>query len=174
MVLLISTPHPWMHGLLNFLLRGKAINRHSGTQIDDIEENETLIIRFIEEPDQNSWNQLRKLTDKEIASLAKCMVAQVKLKGPFLSYSDFVNRRLSNGPESMDSEKAKGSVQNFVTIDLEDWELSLRPTRVHLGYGVRCKQPLQMLGLIYHKTVASITGAFHRSLVLDGMRIHPI
>ena len=73
-------------------LRGKAVNRHSGTPIDDIQEDETPIIRFIEEPDQeNSWNQLRKLTDKEIASLAKCMVAQVKLKGPFLSYSDFVN-----------------------------------------------------------------------------------
>jgi hypothetical protein len=106
-------------------LRGKAVSRRSGTPIDDIEEDETPIIRFIEEPDQeNSWNQLRKLTDKEIARLAKCMVAQVKLKGPFLSYSDFVNRRLSNGPESSDSDKAKGSVQNFVTIGLEDWALS--------------------------------------------------
>jgi hypothetical protein len=107
-------------------LRGKAVSRRSGTPINDIQEDETPIIRFIEEPDQeNSWNQLRKLTDKEIAKLAKAMVAQVKLKGPFLSYSDFVNRRLSNGPERSGTDTAKGSVQNFVTIGLEDWGLSL-------------------------------------------------
>ena len=153
-------------------LRGKAVSRRSGTPVNDIEEDETPIIRFIEEPDQeNSWNQLRKLTDKEIASLAKCMVAQVKLKGPFLSYSDFVNRRLSNGPESSDSDKGKGSVQNFVTIDLENGNFPRRPTQVHLGYAVRCKQLLQMLGLIHHKVVVFKTGVFHRSLVLDGMKI---
>jgi hypothetical protein len=100
-------------------LRGKAVSRRSGTPIN-IQDDETPIIRFIEEPDQeNSWNQFRKLTDKEIAKLAKTMVKQVKLAGPFLSFSDFVNRRLAPGPQN--PEKAAGSGQNFVTKTLEEW-----------------------------------------------------
>ena len=37
----------------------------------------------------------RVLSDEEVCRLAECIVEQVKLRGPFLSISDFVNRRLS-------------------------------------------------------------------------------
>ena len=63
--------------------------------------NSTPVVRFLEEPlasDDNNWNELRSLSDTEIASLAKNIVKQVKLRGPFLSFSDFVNRRLIPGP----------------------------------------------------------------------------
>lgn len=40
------------------------------------------------------WTGWRELTDKEIDELAKAMVKQVKKRGPFLSMSEFVNRRL--------------------------------------------------------------------------------
>ncbi len=42
-----------------------------------------------------TWRGFRSLTDSEVEDLAKEIVQQVKLRGPFLSLSDFVNRRLS-------------------------------------------------------------------------------
>ncbi len=44
------------------------------------------------------WDGLRVLDDNEIEELAKRIVEQVKLRGPFLSMADFLNRRL--GPDS--------------------------------------------------------------------------
>jgi hypothetical protein len=96
-------------------LRGLAVeNANVGSE-------ETPVIRLLEEPDANDWNKLRVLTDPEIESLAKALVKQVKLRGPFLSFSDFVNRRLALGPMDSDPSKAKGTRVNFVQYDLEDW-----------------------------------------------------
>lgn len=54
------------------------------------------------------WTAWRELEDKEIEELAEAMVKQVKLRGPFLSLSEFVNRRLdAKKPELA----AKGAMQ---------------------------------------------------------------
>lgn len=42
----------------------------------------------------NQWTGYRTISDDEIDELAIAIVKQVKLRGPFLSMSDFVNRRL--------------------------------------------------------------------------------
>ena len=85
-------------------------------------EDETPIIRFIDQPTTNEWNQMRLLSDAEIRALATSIVKQVKLRGPFLSMSDFINRRLSLGPMDSDPSKSKGTRVNFVQYDLSKWE----------------------------------------------------
>ena len=46
--------------------------------------------------DQDYWDGVLRLDDDEISDLAEKIVEQVRLRGPFMSLSDFVNRRLSS------------------------------------------------------------------------------
>lgn len=47
--------------------------------------------------DPAAWTGVRMLTPAQIERLARECVRQVKLRGPFLNLSDFINRRLGNG-----------------------------------------------------------------------------
>jgi len=49
--------------------------------------------------DPEQWLGWRELSDAEIDELAVAMVKQVKKRGPFLSLSEFINRRLSTQTE---------------------------------------------------------------------------
>ena len=75
--------------------------------------NSTPFPRFTNHPDpkNNSWNKLRTLTDDEVSSLAFAMVEQVKLRGPFLSFSDFTNRRI------------QGNKANRLLDHFSDWDV---------------------------------------------------
>jgi hypothetical protein len=46
--------------------------------------------------DRDQWLGFRTLTDPQIEELAKAVVKQVRLRGPFLSIADFINRRPGN------------------------------------------------------------------------------
>ncbi len=46
--------------------------------------------------DENAWKGIRQLNEDQIDKLAEEMVRQVKLRGPFLNMSDFINRRLND------------------------------------------------------------------------------
>lgn len=46
--------------------------------------------------DDAAWSGYRSLTDSETDLLARAIVNQVRLRGPFLSMADFVNRRLAD------------------------------------------------------------------------------
>ena len=58
--------------------------------------------------DPEQWSGWRELTDTEITELSEAMVAQVKLRGPFLSLSEFINRRLDNSDSDL---SLKGALQ---------------------------------------------------------------
>ena len=69
-------------------------------------ENPTLVAAPIRAILQ--WFGKRVLTDQEIDELAAAMVKQVKERGPFLSLSEFINRRLDR---SSDEFSLKGALQ---------------------------------------------------------------
>lgn len=73
-----------------------------GTDIPNSTASGTPFPRFFEEINQNNWNKICTLDDQEILELSKSLVKQVKLRGPFLSFADFVNRRIqSEAKESL-------------------------------------------------------------------------
>jgi hypothetical protein len=64
------------------------------------------------------WLAWRSLKDEEIDELAEAMVEQVKRRGPFLSLSEFVNRRLGGGDKKL-------SVKGALQAALDDPDVSI-------------------------------------------------
>lgn len=58
------------------------------------------------------WSGVRYLTDDHLQRLAEECVKQVKLRGPFLNFSEFVNRRLSD-----DELGLMGALQSAIDYD---------------------------------------------------------
>lgn len=69
--------------------------------------------------DPNAWKGIRRLSDSQIDRLAEEIVKQVKLRGPFLNMSDFINRRLSN-----DRFGVSGALQ--AAIDWDEFDNNYR------------------------------------------------
>lgn len=57
----------------------------------------------------NGWEAFSRLSDQDIDLLAAKIVDEVKTRGPFMSLSDFVNRRISD-----DSSSAQGALQDAI------------------------------------------------------------
>lgn len=79
---------------------------------------------------QLRWQGYRQLTDPQIKDLATRIVTEVRNRGPFLSMSEFVNRRL--GPAS-DERTLKGAVQ--AAIELADVNTPLANDGLDLNAG---------------------------------------
>lgn len=78
----------------------------SDKEMDDPETGETM-------PDGSpGWSGVRFLGDDELEKLAEECVKQVKLRGPFLNFSEFVNRRLSD-----DALGTMGALQSAIDYD---------------------------------------------------------
>ena len=50
--------------------------------------------------EQDHWSGFASLNDDQLQRLSEEIVQEVKLRGPFLSMGDFVNRRLANPPDN--------------------------------------------------------------------------
>jgi len=57
----------------------------------------------------NEWEKLSRLSDSDISNLAAKIVDEVRTRGPFMSISDFVNRRITNG-----SSSSQGALQEAI------------------------------------------------------------
>jgi hypothetical protein len=60
-------------------------------------------------PEENYWLGAREYTDAELQTLAEKIVEQVRLRGPFLSMAEFVNRRLGS-----DETAQRGALQQAI------------------------------------------------------------
>jgi hypothetical protein len=58
------------------------------------------------------WSGFSRLTDADITALATEIVDQVKIRGPFMSISDFVNRKV--GGTSVTNEHQAGAIQTAI------------------------------------------------------------
>ncbi|MES2920333.1 MAG: hypothetical protein V4819_02235 [Verrucomicrobiota bacterium] len=86
----------------------------------DVKGNEARVSRFrlpasesqkdsSVDPKEAYWLGAREYTDAELQLLAEKIVEQVRLRGPFLSMSEFVNRRLGTGPTAQ-----RGALQQAI------------------------------------------------------------
>jgi hypothetical protein len=57
----------------------------------------------------NGWEGFSRLSDSDIDNLAASIVDEVRTRGPFMSLSDFVNRRIST-----DNSSALGAIQEAI------------------------------------------------------------
>ena len=90
-------------------LRGQTLPDGSGTT------SATALTRFARafgaaDGASNPWTSYRELNDTEIDDLAAKVVDEVRARGPFMSLSDFVNRRLINN----DAFGLKGALQSAI------------------------------------------------------------
>jgi hypothetical protein len=68
--------------------------------------------------DLQQWKGLRVINEDEIDALAQAMVREVKKRGPFLSLSEFVNRRLDSN--NTNGTALKGALQAALDYDGSD------------------------------------------------------
>lgn len=82
----------------------------------------------------SAWSEVRMLEPEAIRRLAEEMVKQVRKRGPFLSMSDFINRRLESGEHGL-----KGALQ--AAIDATDINRDFQEVKIQGLTGSLFKNP---------------------------------
>ena len=90
----------------------------------------------------SAWSEVRMLEAESIRRLAEEMVKQVRMRGPFLSMSDFVNRRLEEGDHGL-----KGALQ--AAIDATDINRDFNEVEVTEAKGEMFKNPKAGVGSMH-------------------------
>ncbi len=88
---------------------------------------------------RNSWLGGREISDEEIDQLAIAMVAEVRKRGPFLSLSEFVNRRLDSSNREL---SLKGALQAAIDAESVDINRAFRtPERMFSAVEINSMNP---------------------------------
>ena len=90
----------------------------------------------------SAWGEVRMLEPEGIRMLAEKIVEQVRERGPFLSMSDFVNRRLEEGKNGL-----KGALQ--AAIDATDINRDFEEVKVPEARGEMFKNPEAGMGSLH-------------------------
>ncbi|BCX46263.1 hypothetical protein HAHE_01710 [Haloferula helveola] len=132
-----STSVDAWHAVFAGIRERKAVYRDRSGQLGEIEapDGHIVVTRFNTEvsdkemddagrgvvmPDGSSgWSGVRFLDDEQLRKLAEECVKQVKQRGPFLNFSEFINRRLSN-----DELGLMGALQSAIDYDDDSPESS--------------------------------------------------
>ncbi|MEK7953226.1 hypothetical protein [Luteolibacter soli] len=61
---------------------------------------------------ETQWSGFRQLSDQQLDELAKRIVQEVKKRGPFLSMSDFVNRRIGSNSDETRRGALEAAIEN--------------------------------------------------------------
>jgi hypothetical protein len=76
----------------------------------------------------NQWTGFRTLTDQQIGKLATALVEEIRLRGPFLSLSDFINRRPSNNADLARQGALQSAIEHAgINGDLDKASRALGP-----------------------------------------------
>lgn len=90
----------------------------------------------------SAWGEVRMLEAESIRKLAEEMVEQVRKRGPFLSMSDFINRRLEQGENGL-----KGALQ--AAIDATDINRDFNDVKVPEARGNMFRNPAAGMGSLH-------------------------
>ena len=103
----------------------------------------------------SEFTGFRNLSDKQIENLAQRVVDQVRLRGPFLSLSEFVNRQLSN-----DTNLAlAGAVQTALNLLTEDPMAKLRNPVNSLSDNTMAANDPKLAGVGYEFVESAVGGS---------------
>ena len=104
------------------------------------------------------WSGIRSLSDTEISDLATKIVAEVKLRGPFLSMADFLNRRL--GESASDLTRA-GALQ--AAIDKTTLNNNMKSAGVNISVPTYAPNNSQIPPLL--QNMCDATGAIWKTTI---------
>lgn len=95
-----------LEGLSNPILSARLPN---GLPLDDQTDAKEQVLA--------QWNGFRNLSDEQINTLAGQIVNQVRLRGPFLSLADFVNRDVGDSGSGPFAPRMMGALQAAIDND---------------------------------------------------------
>lgn len=96
--------------------------------------------------DPANWNGYRQLSQEEIDALANQLVSQVKQRAPFISISDFVNRRLMDGPPpgtSPDAQSEKDLLSYAGPLEIAIQKAGINKEDTKIGAASSYAKPYQ-------------------------------